>query len=404
MAVLAMHEVELKNKTVVIREDLNVPIADGRVSSDKRILAVLPTINYALEQGGQVILISHLGRPKEGDFDPELSLQPVADTLSNRLQKKVVLIKDWQDNFDPKQYDKSEVLLLENIRFCEGEKDNDKNLAKKLASFADVFVMDAFACSHRKHASTYGVMEYVDTVCAGPLLLKELNALEKALQNPRRPLVAIVGGAKVSTKLSVLLNLSKKVDKLIVGGGIANTFIAASGLSIGASLYEESQLTIARTLLDEMNARGISISMPVDVVVAKEFSKEAKAEIKPINRVDKDDMILDMGPDTNKLLAKELDGAGTIIWNGPIGVFEFEQFSEGTKSIALSVAKSDAFSIAGGGDTLAAIDKFEVSDSISYISTGGGAFLEFVEGKKLPSIEMLEKKYQNSSLDQPVNH
>lgn len=381
MAILAMHEVALKNKTVVIREDFNVPLAEGRVSSDKRIMATVPTIKYALEQGAQVILVSHLGRPKEGEYQPDFSLQPVAVALSNRLQNKVHLIKDWENNFNPEDYAKSEVLLLENIRFCKGEKENDQTLAKKLASFAEVFVMDAFACSHRKHASTYGVMEFAEVVCAGPLLLKELNALEKALQNPQRPLVAIVGGAKVSTKLSVLLNLSKKVDKLIVGGGIANTFIAASGLSIGASLYEEAQLTIARTLLDEMHARGISIAMPVDVVVAKELSKDAKAQIKSIHRVDKDDMILDMGPDTNKLLAKDLEGARTIIWNGPMGVFEYDQFAEGTKSIANNVAASDAFSIAGGGDTLAAIDKFEVADKISYISTGGGAFLEFVEGK-----------------------
>lgn len=391
MAILAMHDVSLKNKTVVIREDLNVPLKDGRVANDKRIMAALPTIEYALNQEAQVILISHLGRPKEGEYSEEFSLKPVADTLSKRLQRKVVLVQDWEDDFDPKNYNKEDVLLLENIRFCKGETSNSDELSKKIAMFTDVYVMDAFACSHRKHASTYGVMPYAKVACAGPLLLAEFDALEKALQNPKRPLVAIVGGAKVSTKLSVLLNLAKKVDKLIVGGGIANTFIAASGLSIGASLYESSQLTIARTLLDEMNARGISISMPVDVVVAKELSKDADYEIKPINRVEKDDMILDMGPDTNKLLAKDLEGAQTIIWNGPIGVFEIEQFAQGTKSIATSVANSEAFSIAGGGDTLAAIDQFDVADGISYISTGGGAFLEFVEGKKLPGLEMLEK-------------
>lgn len=391
MAILAMQDVNLKNKNVVIREDLNVPISAGRISNDKRLVAALPTIKYAHEQGARVIIISHLGRPKEGEFTSEFSLAPVAELLSSRLQLKVKLISDWQDNFDPDIYDKSDILLLENVRFCKGEQDNNPELAKKIASFCDVFVMDAFGAAHRKHASTYGVMEYAKEVCAGPLLLAELNALEKALKNPKRPLVAVVGGAKVSTKLSVLLNLSKKVDKLIVGGGIANTFIAASGLSIGASLYESSQLTIARTLLEEMTARGAAISMPVDVVVSKELSKDAVAQIKPINRVEQDDKILDLGPDTNKMLAKDLEGAGTIIWNGPIGVFEYDQFASGTESIAKSIAASKAFSIAGGGDTLSAIDKFGVESKISYISTGGGAFLEFVEGIKLPAISMLEQ-------------
>lgn len=396
MTILAMHELDLHNKTVVIREDLNVPMKDGQVSSDKRILSALPTIEYAYNQGAQIILISHLGRPKEGVYDETLSLAPVADVLASRLQKRVVLVKDWQENFDPTEYDKSIILLLENVRFCVGEKENSTELAKKIASFGQVFVMDAFACSHRKHASTYGVMEYAKEVCAGPLLLAELDALEKALKNPVRPLVAIVGGSKVSTKLSALLNLAKKVDKLIVGGGIANTFIAASGLSVGASLYEPSQLTIARTLINEMNDRGNPITMPVDVVVAKEFSATAEAQVKPINRVDNDDKILDMGPDTNKLLYKELSGAGTVIWNGPIGVFEYDQFSAGTKIIADAVAASSAFSIAGGGDTLAAIDKFGIADKISYISTGGGAFLEFVEGTKLPSISILELRSQKN--------
>lgn len=393
MAILAMHEVSLKDKTVVIREDLNVPIADGRVSNGQRVKAAIPTINQALEQGAQVVLISHLGRPKAGGYAQEFSLAPVAEYLASKLQRKVTLVKNWQENFNPKDFDKSEILLLENIRFCVGEEENDPELSKSLASLADVYVMDAFGCAHRKHASTYGAMEYAQTVCAGPLLLAELDALNKALKNPKRPLVAIVGGAKVSTKLSVLLNLAKKVDKLIVGGGIANTFIAASGLSIGASLYEPTQLTIARTLIEEMAARGKAISMPVDVVVAKELSKDAEAQVKPIHRVENDDKILDMGPDTNKILAKDLEGAGTIIWNGPIGVFEYEQFSAGTESIARSIAASDAFSIAGGGDTLAAIDKFGVAHNISYISTGGGAFLEYVEGIKLPAIEILEKRH-----------
>jgi phosphoglycerate kinase len=387
-----MQNVALKNKVVMIREDFNVPMKDGRVANDKRIMAALPTIQYAMEQGAQIILVSHLGRPKEGVIDKELTLRPVADVLSSRLQKKVELVTDWQTQFNPKDYDKSDLILLENIRFCDGEEGNNPELSKKLASLCDVFVMDAFACSHRKQASTYGVIEYAQIACAGPLLMAELDALEKALKNPARPLIAIVGGSKVSTKLSVLLNLAKKVDKLIVGGGIANTFIAASGLSIGNSLYEPAQLTIARTLIQEMNDRGTSISMPVDVVVAKELSENAVAQIKPINRVEKDDMILDMGPDTNKMLRKDISSAGTIIWNGPIGVFEFEQFSAGTKAIAEGIIQSKAFSIAGGGDTLAAIDKFGITNHISYISTGGGAFLEFVEGKRLPSISILEQR------------
>lgn len=393
MAILAMHDVNLKNKTVIIREDFNVPLKNGRVSNDKRIMAALPTIQHAYDQGAQVILVSHLGRPKAGEYNQEFSLEPVVEVLSSRLNKPVKLVQNWEDDFDPKSYNKSDILLLENVRFVPGESENDPKLSQKLASFCDVYIMDAFACSHRKHASTYGIMDYAKKSCAGPLLIAELKALETALKNPQRPLVAVVGGAKVSTKLSVLLNLSKKVDKLIVGGGIANTFIAASGLSIGDSLYEESQLTIARTLIEEMSARGAAISMPVDVVTAKEFSSEAKAQIKLINRVESDDRILDMGPDTNKILAKDLQGAGTIIWNGPIGVFEFDQFAAGTESIAHSIADSNAFSIAGGGDTLAAIDKFGVADKISYISTGGGAFLEFVEGKKLPSLEKLEEKF-----------
>ncbi|MBP9722379.1 MAG: phosphoglycerate kinase [Gammaproteobacteria bacterium] len=392
MAILAMHELALKNKVVMIREDFNVPLKDGRVANDKRIMATLPTIQYALDEGARIILVSHLGRPTEGVYDSEFSLEPVADLLRDRLQRQVVLVKDWQTDLDKNKNKLDDIILLENIRFCEGEDKNSPALAKQLASLCDVFVMDAFACSHRKQASTYGVMEYAKVVCAGPLLLAELDALEKALQTPTRPLVAIVGGAKVSTKLSVLLNLSKKVDKLIVGGGIANTFIAASGLSVGASLYESSQLTMARTLLEEMHARGTPILIPVDVVVAKDLAPTAKAVIKPINRVEDDDKILDMGPDTNKMLCKELAGAGTILWNGPIGVFEFDQFAEGTKAIAYAVAQSKAFSVAGGGDTLSAIDKFCIADNLSYISTGGGAFLEFVEGKKLPAIAILEQR------------
>jgi len=395
MAILAMQDVVLKDKIVMIREDFNVPLKDGRVASDKRIMATLPTIRHAIDQGAQVILVSHLGRPKEGVYDPVFSLEPVADLLASRLNQKVVLVKDWQDNFNIKNYNKSDIILLENIRFCDGEDDNSPVLSKKLSDLCDVFVMDAFACSHRKQASTYGVIELAKVVCAGPLLMSELEALERALKNPARPLIAIVGGSKVSTKLSVLLNLSKKVDKLIVGGGIANTFIAASGLSIGKSLYEPGQLTIARTLLEEMNERGRPINLPVDVVVANELSQTAVAQIKPINRVDKDDMILDVGPDTIKTLCKDLEGAGTIIWNGPIGVFEYEQFSAGTCAMALSIANSKAFSIAGGGDTLAAVDKYEIDNKIGYISTGGGAFLEFVEGKKLPSISILEQRCQD---------
>lgn len=397
MSILAMHEVDLHNKRILIREDFNVPMKDGRVTNETRIKATLPTIQYALEQGAQVILISHLGRPKEGEYNSDYSLEPVAEVLASRLNKKVELIKDWDKNLTSKDldnYNKDNIILLENVRFCSGEKENNTDLAKHLASLADVFVMDAFATIHRKQASTYGAIEYAKVACAGPLLLQELDALTKALKNPARPLVAIVGGAKVSTKLSVLLNLAKKVDKLIVGGGIANTFIAASGLSIGASLYEPDQLTIARTLINEMNDRGANISIPIDVVVAKSISEDAESQIKPINRVDSDDLILDVGPDTSKVLSKDLEGAGTIIWNGPLGVFEYDQFASGTESIARSVANSSAFSIAGGGDTLAAIDKFGISSQISYISTGGGAFLEFVEGKKLPAISILEQRSQ----------
>jgi len=395
MTILTMQDLSLENKRILIREDFNVPIKDGRVTNEKRIRAALPTIQYAISQGSQVVLMSHLGRPKEGEWSEAFSLSPVAEVLSSRLNKKVNLIKNWDKEIttsDLDKYNKDEIILLENVRLCVGDKNNDESLSKHIAGLADIFVMDAFASSHRKQASTYGAIKLAKQACAGPLLMAELDALGKALKNPARPLVAIVGGSKVSTKLSVLLNLAKKVDKLIVGGGIANTFIAASGLPIGASLHESTQLTIARTLIKEMSDRGAAISIPVDVVVAKELSEHAEAQIKPISRVDNDDRILDVGPDTNKLLAKDLDGAGTIIWNGPIGVFEYDQFANGTKSIAHSIANSDAFSIAGGGDTLAAIDKFEMSDKISYISTGGGAFLEFVEGKKLPSIAILEER------------
>ena len=388
MNVLNMGEVDLAGKRVLIREDLNVPLADGKITSDVRIKAALPSIRAAVDAGAAVMLMSHLGRPTEGAPDDHYSLAPVAERLSELLETPVPLLTDWIDGADAKP---GHVVLLENVRFLPGEKACDDQLSKRMAALCDVFVMDAFGTAHRAQASTYGVAKYAPVACAGPLLSGELAALAKALDNPARPMVAIVGGSKVSTKLTVLDALAGIVDQLIVGGGIANTFIAAAGHEVGKSLHEPDMLNIA-TALANNEADRADIPMPVDVVVADEFSADASATVKAVSDVGEDELILDIGPETSKNFAAILEGAGTIIWNGPVGVFEFDQFGAGTKSIADAIAKSDAFSVAGGGDTLAAIDKYGVADDISYISTGGGAFLEFVEGKKLPAVEILKER------------
>jgi phosphoglycerate kinase len=388
MSIIKMADVALSGKRVLIREDLNVPVADGVVSSDARIRAALPTIKAALAANAAVMLVSHLGRPKEGQPDDKFTLQPVADRLAELLGRDVPLVKDWLDGVD---VDPGNVVLLENVRFLVGEKSCDDVLAKKMAALCDVFVMDAFGTAHRAQASTYGVAEHAPVACAGPLLAAELEALAKALDNPARPMVAIVGGSKVSTKLTVLDALADVVDCLIVGGGIANTFIAAAGHGVGKSLYEAEMLDTARALAADRDDRA-DIPVPTDVVVGDEFSADAKATIKTTDAVGADELILDIGPETAKRFAEILAGAGTIIWNGPVGVFEFDNFGAGTKALAEAIADSDAFSVAGGGDTLAAIDKYGLADRISYISTGGGAFLEFVEGKKLPAVAMLEKR------------
>ena len=388
MSVIKMDEVDLSGKRVLIREDLNVPIADGKITSDVRIRAVLPTIKKALETNAAVMLMSHLGRPVEGEPDAKYSLKPVADQLSSLLGANVKLVTDWIDGVD---VEAGQVVLLENVRFLEGEKACDEDLSRQMATLCDVFVMDAFGTAHRAQASTFGVARFAAVACAGPLLVAELAALKKALEKPARPMVAIVGGSKVSSKLTVLASLADIVDQLIVGGGIANTFIAAAGHDVGKSLYEADMVDMARELAADKEDRA-AIPVPVDVVTAKEFSAEAAAEIKSISDIAPDDLILDIGPETSAQFAAILAVAGTIIWNGPVGVFEFDQFGEGTKAIAEAIADSQAFSIAGGGDTLAAIDKYGVVKDISYISTGGGAFLEFVEGKKLPAVAILEKR------------
>jgi phosphoglycerate kinase len=388
MPVIKMTDVDLQGKRVLIREDLNVPVADGEVTSDARIRAALPTIRAALDAGAAVMLMSHLGRPTEGQPENPFSLQPVADRLAKLLDRDVPLIKDWIDGVEIAAGD---VVLLENVRFLAGEKACDEALAKKMASLCDVFVMDAFGTAHRAQASTYGVAEHAAIACAGPLLSAELDALAKALDNPARPFVAIVGGSKVSTKLTVLGALANVVDCLIVGGGIANTFIAAAGHGVGKSLYEPDMLDTARNLATDKNDRA-EIPVPTDVVVADEFSADAEATTKGVAAVSADELILDIGPETSENFADIIAGAGTIIWNGPVGVFEIDQFGEGTKVLAEAIATSKAFSVAGGGDTLAAIDKYGVADKISYISTGGGAFLEFVEGKTLPAVAILEQR------------
>ena len=387
--ILKMTELDLAGKRVLIREDLNVPIAGGAVTSDGRIRAALPTIQHALEHGARVMLMSHLGRPEEGAYDAEFTLAPVAARLTELLGVKVRLVKDWLDGVE---VGPGEVVLCENVRFNRGEKKNDVALSQRMAALCDVFVMDAFGTAHRAQASTCGVGEYAPVACAGPLLAAELDALARAFDEPKRPLVAIVAGSKVSTKITVLESLSGVVDQLIVGGGIANTFIKAAGYDIGKSLHEPDLLDEANRLRAQAQARGGDIPLPVDVVVAQEFSASAEADVRPVNGVSEGEMILDIGPDTSELYAKMLKGAGTIVWNGPVGVFEFDQFGEGTRALAQAIAESPAFSIAGGGDTLAAIEKYGVSERLSYISTGGGAFLEFIEGKTLPAVAMLERR------------
>ncbi len=384
-----MTSLDLKDKRVLIREDLNVPIKDGAVSSDARIRAALPTIQAALSAGARVLVMSHLGRPEEGRYAEEFSLAPVAKRLSQLLGVPVALKKDWLAGVEVRA---GEVALLENVRFNKGEKKDAEDLARQMAALCDVYVMDAFGTAHRAEASTHGVAKYAPIACAGPLLVSELSALETALEKPARPLLAIVAGSKVSTKLTVLESLLGKVDQLIVGGGITNTFLAAIGRNVGKSLYEPNMLDICRRLLEQSRARGIEIPMPTDVVVAREFSAKAEADVKPVQSVEADEMILDIGPDSAEHLAKLLGSAGTILWNGPVGVFEFPQFGEGTRTIANAIARSKAFSLAGGGDTLAAIEKYGIEERISYISTGGGAFLEFVEGKTLPAVAILEQR------------
>ncbi|GAB2188546.1 phosphoglycerate kinase [Sessilibacter sp. MAH1] len=386
MTVLSMTDLDLKGKRVLIREDLNVPVKDGVVTSDARIRASLPTIEHAIKAGAKVIVMSHLGRPTEGEYDEEFSMAPVARYISDLLGIEIPVIKDFREEFDVAE---GGVVLLENVRFNKGEKKDEEALSKDYAALCDVFVMDAFGTAHRAQASTHGVAKFAPIACAGPLLKAELDALEKALANPERPLLAIVGGSKVSTKLEVLETLSDKVDQLIVGGGIANTFLAAAGFPVGKSLCEDDLIPKAKALMEKC-----SIPLPIDVVVGKEFSESAQAELKAAADVSDDDMIFDIGPETAKTLADMLKNAKTIIWNGPVGVFEFDQFGEGTKAISLAIADSTGFSIAGGGDTLAAVDKYDITEKVSYISTGGGAFLEYVEGKTLPAVAVLEERAQ----------
>ena len=387
--VIRMQDVDLNGRRVLIREDLNVPVKDGVVTSDARIRAALPTIQAALAAGGRVIVMSHLGRPEEGHPSDEFTMAPVAKRLGELLEREVPLITDWLDGVT---VEPGNLVLVENVRFNKGEKKDNDELARRMAALCDVYVMDAFGTSHRAEASTHGVGKYAPIACAGPLLVNELVALDSALHSPKRPLVAIVAGSKVSTKLTVLESLLEKVDLLIVGGGIANTFLLAQGKAIGKSLAEPDMIDIARRLLARSAEKGVQIPLPTDVVVAKAFSAQAEADVKSVDAVADDELILDIGPDSAERLAQLLATAGTILWNGPVGVFEFDQFGEGTRAIANAIAASSAFSLAGGGDTLAAIEKYGVEAGISYISTGGGAFLEFVEGKVLPAVAMLEAR------------
>ena len=392
MSFQRLTDLNLVGKQVLIREDLNVPVKNGEVTSDTRIRASVATIKHCLEAGAKVIVMSHLGRPTEGEYAEEFSMKPVAKRLSELLGRDVRLVKDWLEGFEVKQ---GEVVLVENVRFNKGEKKDNEELAKKMAALCDVYVMDAFGTSHRAEASTHGVGRFAPVACAGILLSAELDALGKALKSPAHPLLAIVGGSKVSGKLEVLESLSHLVDKLIVGGGIANTFIAASGYPVGKSLYEADLIPEAKRLIEQAKTRGGEIPIPTDVVTAKEFSDSAAATIKKVSEVLEDDLILDIGPETAARYAEIIKSAGTIVWNGPVGVFEIEQFSHGTQTVAKAVADSNGFSIAGGGDTLAAIEKYGIQEKVSYTSTGGGAFLEFLEGKKLPAVAMLEERAQS---------
>src|SRR5690554_1802381 len=389
MSILRMADLDLAGKRVLIREDLNVPVKDGRITSEQRIQAALPTLRLALEKGAAVMVMSHLGRPKEGVWTAEDSLAPVAARLGELLGREVPLLKDWVDGVDVQP---GQIVLLENCRMNVGEKADDEALAKKYAALCDVFVMDAFGTAHRAQASTHGVIRFAKQACGGPLLMAELDALAKALHAPARPLVAIVAGSKVSTKLELLSNLVTKVDQLIVGGGIANTFIAAMGHKVGKSLCEADLLETARGIMADARARGAEIPLPTDVVVAPEFAADAPATVKPVDQVGEGEMILDIGPDTAARYAEIIRKAGSVIWNGPVGVFEFDAFGKGTEALARAIAESGAFSIAGGGDTLAAVDKYGIADGVSYISTGGGAFLEFLEGKTLPAVAALARR------------
>jgi phosphoglycerate kinase len=390
VSIIKLVDLELKNKRVFIRADLNVPIKDGKVTSDARITASMTTINHCLEHGARVMVTSHLGRPEEGVWTAENSLQPVADDITKRLGKSVRLIKDWIDGgFEVAP---GELVILENCRINKGEKKNSDETAQKYASLCDIFVMDAFGTAHRAEASTHGIAKFAPVACAGVLLTEELDALTKALHEPARPMVAIVGGSKVSTKLTVLESLSEKVDQLVVGGGIANTFLKAAGNNVGKSLCEDELVPIAKSLMDKMIQRNASIPIAVDVVVGKNFAANEPAILKEADAVSDDDMIFDIGPRSAQELVEIIMQAGTVVWNGPVGVFEFDQFGEGTRAIAKAIAETNAFTLAGGGDTIAAIQKYNIYDKVSYISTAGGAFLEFLEGKKLPAVEILESR------------
>ncbi|MCX7076743.1 MAG: phosphoglycerate kinase [Methylococcales bacterium] len=388
MTILRMVDLDLAGKRVLIREDLNVPVKNGKVASDIRIQASLPTIQHALNAGAAVMLMSHIGRPVEGEYNPEYSLQPVADHLATLLNKPVRLEKDWLEGIT---ISAGEVVLCENVRFNIGEGQDSDELGQKMAALCDIFVMDAFGTAHRAQASTHAIAKFAPISCAGPLLTDELDALGRALGSPEKPVIAIVGGSKVSSKLIVLQALSQKVNQLIVGGGIANTFIAAAGFSVGKSLYEPDLIDEAKQLIANAKAAGSDIPIPTDVVCAKEFSDTAEATVKEVADIEADDLILDIGPETAAHYASILKSAKTIVWNGPVGVFEIDQFAHGTQTLAYAIAGSDAFSIAGGGDTLAAIDKYGINDQISYTSTGGGAFLEFLEGKTLPAVAILDR-------------
>ena len=389
MAILRMTDLDLSGKRVLIRQDLNVPLDNGRITSDQRIIASLPTLRHALEQGAAVMVTAHLGRPVEGEWSEEFSLAPVAKRLSLLLETEVPLVRDWVDGVDVKP---GQIVLLENCRMNVGEKADDLALAKKYAALCDVFVMDAFGSAHRAQASTHGVVLQAKQAAGGPLLMSELDALAKALDDPERPLLAIVAGGKVSSKLQLLTNLCGKVDQLIIGGGIANTFIAAAGHSIGKSLHEPDLIDTAREIMAKASAQHADIPIPLDVVVAKSFSADAEATVKPVNEVADDEMILDIGPKTAKRYAELVGQSGTVVWNGPVGVFEFDAFGKGTETVARAIAKSHAFSIAGGGDTLAAVDKYGIAGDIGYISTGGGAFLAFLEGKQMPAVAALKQR------------